>query len=287
MDDSGPSPVWLITGCSSGLGRALAERVLARGQRVVATARLPEKITDLAATYPERCLALQLDVTKPEQIATAINRTVATFGQLDVVVNNAGYGLVGALEGLSDDQVRRNFETNFFGALQVIRAALPTMRTQRRGHLVAISAAAVIGNYPGFSIYGATKWALEGAMESLAAEVRPFGIKVTIVRPGPFRTAFVGRSLEQASARWEEYEGTSGKFQRFLEKMEGTQPGDPERAADAIIAAVEAERPPLRLALGAYATDKTRRQLASATRELEAWSAIGLATDFSSEPSEP
>lgn len=280
MPDTPLAPVWLITGCSSGLGRAMAEHALACGQRVVATARQPANISGLAAEHPGRCLVLPIDVTQPDQIATAVNRTMEAFGQIDVLVNNAGYGLLGALEELADEQIRRNFETNFFGALQMVRTTLPIMRTQRRGHLVTISAAAVIANYPGFSIYGATKWALEGAMESLAAELRPFGIKSTIVRPGPFRTAFVGRSLENATVRWDEYDATSGKFRRFLEKVDGAQPGDPSRAAASIFNAVQAERPPQRLTLGAYAIDKTRRQIIAASRELEAWTEAGLSADF-------
>lgn len=152
----------------------------------------------------------------------------------------------------------------------MIRAALPILRAQRRGHFVNISAAAVIANYAGFSIYGATKWALEGLSESLAAEVRPLGLKVTIVQPGPFRTEFISRSLERASAAIPDYEASSGKFRRFLETMNGRQPGDPAKAADAIIAAVESDNPPLRLVLGKYAIDKTRRKLGSAARELDA-----------------
>ena len=274
------SPVWLITGSSSGLGRALAARVLARGHRVIATARQPETLDELVAADPSRCRALALDVADASQVAPVVAQAAEIFGRLDVVVNNAGYGLVGAVEEYDEAQITRNFETNFFGALRVIRAALPILRAQRRGHFVNISAAAVIANYAGFSIYGATKWALEGLSESLAAEVRPLGLKVTIVQPGPFRTEFISRSLERASAAIPDYEASSGKFRRFLETMNGRQPGDPAKAADAIIAAVESDNPPLRLVLGKYAIDKTRRRLAAAARELDAGSATGLATDF-------
>jgi NAD(P)-dependent dehydrogenase (short-subunit alcohol dehydrogenase family) len=277
------SPVWLITGCSSGLGRALAARVLARGHRLIATARQPETLDELVAADPSRCRALALDVADASQVAPVVAQAAEIFGRLDVVVNNAGYGLVGAVEEYDDAQITRNFETNFFGALRVIRAALPILRAQRRGHFVNISAAAVIANYAGFSIYGATKWALEGLSESLAAEVRPLGLKVTIVQPGPFRTEFISRSLERASAAIPDYEASSGKFRRFLETMNGRQPGDPAKAADAIIAAVESDNPPLRLVLGKYAIDKTRRKLGSAARELDAGSAAGAATDFTME----
>ena len=277
------SPVWLITGCSSGLGRALAARVLARGHRLIATARQPETLDELVAADPSRCRALALDVADASQVSPVVAQAAEIFGRLDVVVNNAGYGLVGAVEEYDEAQITRNFETNFFGALRVIRAALPILRAQRRGHFVNISAAAVIANYAGFSIYGATKWALEGLSESLAAEVRPLGLKVTIVQPGPFRTEFISRSLERASAAIPDYEASSGKFRRFLETMNGRQPGDPAKAADAIIAAVESDNPPLRLVLGKYAIDKTRRKLGSAARELDAGSAAGAATDFTME----
>jgi NAD(P)-dependent dehydrogenase (short-subunit alcohol dehydrogenase family) len=273
--------VWLITGCSTGLGRALAARVLDRGHRLIATARQPETLAELVAVDPSRCRALALDVADATQVAPVVAQAAAFFGRLDVVVNNAGYGMIGAVEEYDEAQIARNFETNFFGALRVIRAALPILRAQRRGHFVNMSAAAVIANYAGFSIYGATKWALEGLSESLAAEVRPLGLKVTIVQPGPFRTDFISRSLERASTAIPDYEATSGKFRRFLETMSGRQPGDPDKAADVIIAAVESENPPLRLVLGKYAIDKTRRKLVSAARELEAGSAAGLATDFS------
>ncbi len=280
MNTVNDAPVWLITGCSTGLGRALAARVLARGHRLIATARHPETLAELVAVDPSRCRALALDVADAPQVAAAVAQAAEAFGRLDVVVNNAGYGLVGAVEEYDEAQIARNFETNFFGALRVIRAALPILRAQRRGHFVNISAAAVIANYAGFSIYGATKWALEGLSESLAAEVRPLGLKVTIVQPGPFRTDFISRSLERASASIPDYEPSSGKFRRFLETMNGRQPGDPAKAADAIISAVESENPPLRLALGKYAIDKARRKLAAAARELDAGSATGLATDF-------
>ena len=282
MNEPNDSPVWFITGCSSGLGRALARRVLARGHRLVATARRPETLADLVASHPDQCRALALDVAVAAQIPAVVAQAAAAFGRLDVVVNNAGYGLIGAVEEVSDEQIARSFETNFFGALRVMRAALPFLRAQRRGHFVNISAAAAIANYPGFSIYGATKCALEGISESLAAEVRPLGLKVTIVQPGPFRTDFISRSLERAPDRIADYEATSGKFLRFLETMSGRQPGDPDKAAEAIIAAVALENPPLWLVLGKYANEKARRKLGAAARELDAGSAAALETDFDS-----
>ena len=278
------SRAWLITGCSSGLGLALAETVLARGQQVVATARNPSILNDLVGRYPETCRALTLDVTDSSQVRTVVTQAVEAFGRLDVVVNNAGYGLVGAFEELGTQQITRNFETNFFGALEVIRAALPVLRAQGSGHIVNISAAAAISNYAGFSIYGATKWALEGVSESLAAELKPLGIKVTVVQPGPFRTDFIARSLEHAESHIADYDRTSGKFLRFLETMDGKQPGDPAKAAEAIIAAAESDAPPLRLVLGKYANEKARKKHADAERERAAWECAGLQTDFNSTP---
>ncbi len=283
-DPISPARVWLITGCSSGLGLALATKLLERGQRVIATARHPESLDHLVTLYPETCRTIALDVTDSAQVKALIAQAAEVYGRIDVVVNNAGYGLVGAFEELSDEQIARNFDTNFHGALKVIRAALPVLRAQRSGHIINISAAAVISNYAGFSIYGATKWALEGVSESLAAELKPLGIKVTIVQPGPFRTDFIARSLERAEEHIPDYDRTSGKFLSFLETMNGKQPGDPDKAAEAIIAAVESDAPPLRLVLGKYANDKARRKHSDSEKERLAWEAVGLPTDYGSFP---
>lgn len=274
------APVWFITGCSSGLGHALATAALACGQRVVATARDASRLDSLVQAHPDACRALALDVTRPDQVAAAIPAALAAFGRIDVLVNNAGSGLVGAIEETSDAEIARSFEVNFLGALRVTRAVLPHFRAQRGGHVIFISAAAAIANYPGFGIYGAAKRALEGAAESLAQETRPFGLKVIIVQPGPFRTDFIGRSLTPTGTPLADYDATRGKFARYLAAMNGQQPGDPARAADAIIAAVGAERPPLRLVLGAYATDKAHRTFTAAQRELDTWAPIAAATDF-------
>ena len=278
------SRVWLITGCSSGLGLELALSALACGHRVIATVREPASVSELAEHLPAACRVLTLDVTGAAQVKGAVAKAAAVFGRLDVVVNNAGYGLVGAFEELGAEQIARNFNTNFFGALEVIRAALPILRAKGSGHIVNISAAAVISNYAGFSIYGATKWALEGVSESLSAELRPLGIKVTIVQPGPFRTDFISRSLVRAENRIADYDRTSGKFLRFLESTDGKQPGDPEKAAEAIIAAVESDSPPLRLVLGKYANDKARKKFADAEKERTGWEHVGLPTDYPASP---
>ena len=229
---------------------------------------------------PDTVLTLPLDVTKPAQIEVAVEHTAAHFGRIDVLVNNAGYGLIGALEELSDDQIRANMETNFFGPVALLRAVLPIMRAQRSGHIVNVSAAAAINNYPGFSIYGAGKCALEGLSESLAAELKPLGVKVTIVQPGPFRTEFVQRSLDSAAHHEADYDRTSGQFAKLIRSMDGKQPGDPAKAADAIIQAVDSDHPPLRLVLGKYAIDKVKKKAASVLEELAVWESVGAATHF-------
>ena len=212
--------VWLITGSSSGFGRSLAEAVLNQGDRLIATARKPEQLTDLVRRYPERVKAIALDVTQPDRIPSAIAQGVDAFGRIDVLVNNAGYGLIGALEEVSPAQIRRNFDTNLFGAIDVIRAILPIMRQQGSGHIINMSAIAGFTNELGFSIYGGAKFALEGVSEALRGEVAPFGIHVTIVEPGPFRTDFIGRSLDRVENPMPEYEPTVGKFLNFLNNIE-------------------------------------------------------------------
>jgi NAD(P)-dependent dehydrogenase (short-subunit alcohol dehydrogenase family) len=264
---------WFITGCSSGFGRAIADAALADGHRVIATARDVRSIADLESGA---CRALTLDVTD----AASTRKVIAEAGRFDVLVNNAGYALLGAVEECDDDQIRRNMETNFFGPLNVIRAALPMLRTQRSGHIINISAAAAISNYPGFGIYGGAKAALEFLSESLRLELAPLGIRVTLVEPGPFRTGFVTHSLEKASQHLSDYDSTAGKFGRLIASMNGKQPGDPARAAQAILAIATAESPPLRLVLGKYANDKARRRAADLEKERAAWEAIGLPTEF-------
>jgi NAD(P)-dependent dehydrogenase (short-subunit alcohol dehydrogenase family) len=279
MSDTGQK-VWLITGCSTGLGRALAEKVLEAGATVAATARNIAALDELKAKYPDRCLPLQLDVTDGQQGAKVVQAVVAAFGRLDVLVNNAGYGVIGSLEESTDEQIERNFATIVFGAVHVMRAALPIFRAQRSGRIINISAAAAIANYAGFSIYGGAKYALEGISEALAAEVKPLGIKVSLVQPGPFRTDFISRSMERTPSTLSDYAGTAGKFAAFLEKMEGKQPGDPVKAAAAILKLSEMENPPLRVALGKYAMEKVERVLKARQRELEASKEFLFETEF-------
>ena len=271
---------WFITGASSGFGRELAAAVIAHGDQVAVTARDISKIEDFVEDYPLQAKAYELDVTKPESITAALAEARRDFGRLDVVVNNAGYGLIGALEECSDEQMLRNIDTNLTGPLRVMRAALPMFREQRSGHFINMGAAAAISNYAGFCVYGGAKAGMELASESVASEGAPFGVKVTVVIPGPFRTEFIARSLDRATEPVAEYAATSGKFLSFLEKVDGKQPGDPAAAAQAIIAAVESEKPPFRLVLGKYAYQKARRQLDKERAELDAWEQVGLPTDF-------
>ncbi len=271
---------WFITGASSGLGRALAEAALVNGDQVALTARDPERVEDLVQAYPLQARAYALDVTFPETITAAITDAQKDFGRLDVVVNNAGYGLIGALEDCSDEQILRNIAVNLTGPLHVMRAALPGFRAQRGGHFVNIGAAAAISNYAGFSVYGGAKAGMELASEAVAAEAAPYGVKVTVVIPGPFRTEFIARSLDRAALASGDYAATAGKFLSYLEKVDGRQPGDPAAAARAILAAVASDKPPFRLVLGKYACQKARRQLDKERAELDAWEAVGLPTDF-------
>ncbi|MBD2774513.1 oxidoreductase [Iningainema tapete] len=272
--------VWLITGSSTGFGRALAEAVLKHGDYVVTTARKLEQLDELVSEYPETTKAVRLDVTNLGEVKAAVEAAVEAFGRIDVLVNNAGFGLIGALEEVSEEQIRRNFETNLFGAINMMRAVLPIMRQQKAGNILNMSAIAGFTNELGFSIYGGAKFALEGVSEAVQGEVAPLGIKVTIVEPGPFRTDFIGRSLDRAENSMAEYQETVGKFLQFLDKIEGTQPGDPDKAAQVLIQVVNSENPPLRLVLGKYAYSKFRKKIESLSAELDAWESVAANTDF-------
>lgn len=249
------------------------------GNHVIATARNLADLETLEHLGAGRCHILALDITDAAQIKAVIAEAATITGRLDVIVNNAGYGLIGAVEECSEEQTRRNFETNFFGTLNVIRAALPGLRAQRSGHIVNISAAAAIANYPGFGVYGAAKAAVESLSESLRLELAPHGIKVTLVQPGPFRTAFIERGLDHAES-WPEYAGTAGKFAAFLKSVNGKQPGDPERAAALIVKMVHDGQSPMRLPLGKYAVKKFRDTANTRLRELETWEQAAKETDF-------
>lgn len=270
---------WLITGCSSGFGLELVRAAAARGDRVVATMRNPAGFVVPDGVSGE-VMVKALDVIDEAQVRSVVAEVVRDFGRIDALVNNAGYGLVGSVEECTTEQIRRNIETNLMGPIFTMRAVLPVMRGQKGGHIINMSAAAAIENYAGFGVYGGAKYGLEGVSEAVAAEVRPFGVRVTLVQPGPFRTDFISRSMDRAAGTIAEYQPTVGKFAAFLEGVNGKQPGDPTKAAALIVSLVDVERPPLRLTLGKYAIGKVRRKQASVLRELEAWEERGMATDF-------
>jgi len=274
------TPVWFITGCSTGFGRELARLVLDRGWRAVVTARNPSQVADLVQGHEGDAIALQLDVTDAAQVAAAAKAAQDRFGQVDVLVNNAGYGYLAAIEEGEDAEVRAMFEANFFGLVAMTRAVLPGMRARRSGHIVNISSIGGLASFPATGYYHATKYAVEGLSESLAQEVAPLGIKMLVVEPGPFRTNWAGPSIKQSATRIEDYAATAGVRRLQTEERSGKQPGDPVRAAEAIIAAVQAEHPPLRLVLGKPALDIARGKLVALKQDFDTWEATMLGADF-------
>jgi len=274
------SDVWFITGCSSGFGRELAKLVLDRGYRAVITARDPRTIQDLAAGRDGRALALKLDVTNKAEVAEAVKTAQSTFGSIDVLVNNAGYGYVGAIEESEEDEVRAMVDTNFFGLARMIRAVLPEMRKRRRGFIVNISSNGGLQAFPGFGYYNSTKFAVEGLSEALEKEVAPLGIKVLLVEPGPFRTDWAGRSLKRTKERIPEYAETAGAPLERLISGSGKQVGDPVRAGEVIIKAVESENMPLHLVLGKVAVETARSKIELLRRDVDAWEEIALSADY-------
>ena len=272
--------VWLITGCSRGLGRALAEEALDRGDVVVATARRLDDLEDLVARRPEQCLGLELDVTDHAAVRAVADAALGVLGHVDVLVNNAGYGHLGAVEEVTEAEAREQLETNFFGPLALTQALLPHMRARRAGCIVNASSHSGFAAFPGFGLYAASKFALEGLSEALALELAPLGVHVTIVEPGPFRTDWAGPSLHRSDAVIEDYAGSSGRVREFMNGWWGHQPGDPAAAARAIADAVTSETPPLRLLLGRAAIDEARAKLASFARDVDASEAVAVAADF-------
>ena len=273
------SKVWLITGSSRGLGRALAEAVVADGHMLVATARHPADLDDLVRRFGNQVRALALDVTDPRAAADAVHAAVDAFGSLDVLVNNAGYGDVGSIEDTSDADFRAQVETNLFGVVNVTRAALPTMRRQRSGHIIQISSIGGRRGTPGLSAYQAAKWGVEGFSEVLSKEVHDLGIKVTIVEPGGFRTDWSGSSMTIRS--WQpEYDATVGAVARFQRDYSGTQPGDPARAATVILHVASLDNPPLRLLLGSDAVQLAEQAELARLESDRKWRDLSLSTDF-------
>ena len=271
---------WLITGCSSGLGRALAEAVIAAGHNAVVTARDAGKVADLAEAKTDRVQALPLDVTDPQQVTDTVRQAEDTFGGIDVLVNNAGYGYRAAVEEGDDPDIRMLFETQFFGPVAMIKAVLPGMRARRAGAIVNISTIGVQIMPAGSGYYAASKAALEAMSGALQAELRPLGISVTVVEPGAFRTDFAGRSLTQSSTVIDDYADTAGKRRKEHDTAHGTQPGDPAKAADAIIAAVESDEPPAFLLLGTDALNTYRRLADAKLDTITRWEHLTTSTDI-------
>src|SRR5580700_1474631 len=277
---TGKDRTWFITGASTGFGRVLAEEVLKAGGKVVATARNRDKVADLEAQYPKRAKALALDVTDAGQVDSAVTQAFSQFGQVDVLVNNAGYGVAGAIEEVSEAEFMPMFETNVFGLMRVTRAFLPHLRKQRSGHILNLSSIGGVVAGPGIGLYNATKFAVEGISEALAAEVAPLGIKVTIVEPGPFRTDFLGRSGVVAKTRIADYDNTAGNMRKYFAENDGKQKGDPLRAVHAMMQVVESPNPPLRLLLGASAVQRMRAKLENWEKEIATWEKVSIGADF-------
>jgi NAD(P)-dependent dehydrogenase (short-subunit alcohol dehydrogenase family) len=274
------SPVWFITGCSTGFGRELAKLVLDRGWRAVVTARDKSRVIDLVKGHEENALALDLDVTDKAQIAAAVQAADDRFGQVDVLVNNAGYGYQASIEEGEDDAIRAQFDANVFGLFAMTRAVLPGMRQRRHGHIINITSVAGLVGFPGSGYYAASKHAVEGFSDSLAVEGRPLGIKVTCIEPGPFRTDWAGRSLQQTASTIADYEETVGARLKSTAAYSGKQKGDPVRAAKAMIMVTELEHPPRHLVLGAFGVDAVSKKLSDSLAEIEQWRDTSLGADF-------
>ncbi len=274
------TPVWFITGCSTGFGLELAKLVLGRGWRAVVTARDASRVAGLVEGTDERGLPLGLDVTDQEEVESGVAAARERFGRIDVLVNNAGYGYQASAEEGVEEEIRAQFDANVFGLFALTRAVLPTMRAQKRGHIINITSVAGLVGFPGSGYYAASKHAVEGWSDALATETAPLGIKVTCVEPGPFRTDWAGRSLKQTPNRIAEYADTAGARLRSTADISGKQAGDPVRAAEAMIHITEIDSPPRHLVLGAWGHDAVSKRLKQRLEEIEAWREQGLATDY-------
>ncbi len=271
---------WLITGCSTGFGRELATQLLTRGANVVVTARKLEAIKDFADTYGSRALCLELDVTKQAQIDSAIAATEKTFGRMDVLVNNAGYGYYASIEEGDEAQIRAMFDTNVFGLAAMTRAALPLLRRQKSGTVVNLSSVAGLNARPSGGYYSATKYAVEAMSEALMRETAPLGIKVLLVNPGPFRTDFAGRSLHATPSQIADYDQTVGESARWLQTLDGKQAGDPVRACAAIIDAATSGNPPTHLLLGKIVYETVTAKYKDFLAEVERNKDITIGADY-------
>ena len=275
-----PTPVWFITGCSTGFGHELAKLVLARGWRAIVTARDKARVAGLVRGAEDRALALDLDVTDAGQIAAAVAAAERRFGGIDVLVNNAGYGYLSSVEEADDTEIRHQFDANVFGLFAMTRAVLPGMRARRRGHILNITSVAGLVGFPGSGYYAASKHAVEGWSDALRAEGKPLGIKVTCIEPGPFRTDWAGRSMKQTPNRIADYADTAGVRLKGTTGGSGSQPGDPVRAAEAMVRITEIENPPRHLVLGAFGIDAVTTTLRKHLAEVEQWRDMSLAADF-------
>ncbi len=271
---------WLVTGASRGFGRTISDEALRRGDRVVAAARTLDHLDDLVAANPERVLPVAMDVTDDAAVRTAVDKAAGWTGTIDVLVNNAGYGIHGAVEEVDADETAKIFDVNVFGLLRVTRAILPIMRKQRSGHIVNISSLAGLVGGAGSGIYASTKFAVEGLSEAMMHEVRPLGIRVTLIEPGPFRTDFNGSSIQIARAKIADYDATAGERGIALRAASGKQPGDPKRVAEIICDVVESSEPPLHLPLGNPAVERVGKKLAALNKELNKWEPVSRSADF-------
>ena len=274
MQPQATSKVWFITGISSGLGKALVEEVAESGDYAVGTFRNLEQVEDFNNPPKERAFAVKLDITQPGEIEQAVETVLARWGRIDVLVNNAGFGFAGAVEEASAQELREVLETNFFGVFYVTQCVLPALRRQRSGHIIQISSHNGFRGSPGFGIYNASKFAVEGMSEALAAEVAPLGIKLTIVEPGPLRTNFAGNAFREAERIIEDYATTAGAFRTRIKQIDGKQEGHPQKAAKAILQIASVENPPLRLPLGKIAVATLNSKLSGVQKDLEAWTGL-------------
>lgn len=277
------SKVWLITGCSTGFGRELSKHAASLGYRVAVGARKTEDVQDIIDEYPENTMAVKLDVTIASQIKDSVMHIMEKWGSIDVLVNNAGIGYFGAIEESEEEEVRRMFEINFFGLAKMTQEVLPVMRKQRSGHIVNIASIGGLRAFPAVGFYNATKFAVDGFSESLAKEVKPLGIKVMIVAPSGFRTDWAGRSANNSKTVIEDYKETAELNKNTIRGYSGNQPGDPVRAAKAIVKAVESENTPMRLLLGAAALKGARAKLEELKADFDAWEEETVGADFPAE----
>lgn len=284
MNNQENKRVWFVTGASKGLGLTLVKKLLEAGFRVAATSRNEQALIDAVGKKSENFLPLETDLLNEKSVSEAVNKTVAAFGEIDVVVNNAGYGQLGTLEELSDKEARNNFDVNVFGVLNVIRSAMPHLRAKGSGHIFNISSiAGYTANFGGWGIYCATKFAVAALTESLAAETKSFGLTATVVYPGYFRTEFLSNdSLGLPKNSIAEYEEARQSIDLHQNEISGNQPGDPEKLADALIKVASEKNPPLHLFLGSDSYEMANRKIAEVQKDLESWKSLSVSTDFES-----